>query len=154
MIACAEAGDNESCQIFVTHGTKPTSRPPAKMACDPLALAQLLQHSASVSLDATVFKKKPHEIPESLEEEGVEYYGYRPDSSSLWRAVDLRIIVDKIDFASRPYVEKELQTTTKLPISTIEKVVDECKANNPGKFTEASWDIILHVCKVPRARGI
>ena len=150
-IVCAEAGNNETCQLFITPpGVKLTSRPAASKACDPLALARLLEVKASVSLDAMTFKKGPQDVPASLEEVGIEYYGYRPDSPELWQYVDLRKIISRIDFASRPYIEHDLQRATKLPISTIEEVVDDYKTNNPDKFTENLWTTILRARKLPR----
>ena len=148
-LACSEAGDNVACWIYVTPpGGKLTSCPAKKKACDPFVLARVLQLPACVSLDASQFKKQPQDVPERFEEATIDYYGYRPDSSDLWRWVDVMKIIDRVDFSCRPFIECDLRTATKVPIVTIKEIVNNYKAQYPEKFTDSTWKAIKRGRKV------
>ena len=122
----------------MTTGEVPTSRPPKREAVDPFLLAELLQVEAVISLDHAMFKKKPRHVPN--DDTNVEYYGYRPDSTTLWNTVKLETLVAMVDYSHKPYhVENLIAMATRKADNIVQGAVNALRNNRPDKFNGDIW---------------
>ena len=89
------------------------------------------------------FKKKPRYVPADTEVEvTTEFYGYRPDSPTLWSTISLQELVLRVDMSQSTEGERHIALATKKSDQIVMTAVDNCRAEHPEKFTRDTWNMI------------
>ena len=105
-------------------------------AADPFQIVAMQDGMAIVSLDNILFQEMPTPAEdENPDHSSKHFYGYRTTDRTLWRIWWLEAWLQRINFRAYPFVERELQKATRLPMASIQKTMDEhkkqCRAAYP-----------------------
>ena len=143
---------SDSCRFYVVTETPiPQEEPPVSKKADPLYMVAMTDGRAHVSLDNTLFQPRPETVDKTDELLNDMLEGYRPTERTLWCPLWLEAWLRHIDFRVFPFVERELQKATRLPMESIQKAMDKYQKENLSAYPKRTWDSIARARMLPDA---